>query len=250
MTKRSAIHFLTSAAFIAALVSANAAMVRLDELDLTAMTVGWGKPQPNLSVTQKPLAIGGVMFEHGVGTHAESEVTIQADGKATWFTAKVGVDDHASNTIASVEFLVFGDGRELWRSGVCRLGEKPRDCRVPLDGIKSLELVVTDADDGINCDHADWADAAFEFDGAPPQTVKTALPAEAAVLLTPPPPREPRINGPKVYGVRPGSPFLYRIPCTGKRPMRFRAKVCPRDWRSIHRAASSPAKLRNPERIA
>src|SRR5580698_5749720 len=40
-------------------------------------------------------------------------------------------------------------------------------------------------------------------------------PAEEAVLLTPPPPSKPHINGPEVYGVRPGSPFLYRIPCTG-----------------------------------
>ncbi len=52
-------------------------------------------------------------------------------------------------------------------------------------------------------------------------------PVEEAMLLTPPPPREPRINGPKVYGVRPGSPFLYRIPCTGNRPVSFRAEGLP-----------------------
>jgi alpha-galactosidase len=54
-----------------------------------------------------------------------------------------------------------------------------------------------------------------------------APPVEEAVLLTPPPPDEPRINGPAVYGVRPGSPFLYRIPCTGKRPVLFSAKGLP-----------------------
>jgi alpha-galactosidase len=52
-------------------------------------------------------------------------------------------------------------------------------------------------------------------------------PAEDEVLLTPPPPKEPRINGPEVYGARPGSPFLYRIPCTGERPITFRAKGLP-----------------------
>ncbi|HTF42521.1 MAG TPA: putative Ig domain-containing protein [Terriglobales bacterium] len=51
---------------------------------------------------------------------------------------------------------------------------------------------------------------------------------QEAVLLTPPAPREPRINGPKVYGVRPGSPFLYRIPCTGERPLHFRAEGLPK----------------------
>jgi len=40
-------------------------------------------------------------------------------------------------------------------------------------------------------------------------------------ILTPRPGPEPRINGPRVYGARPGHPFLYRIPCTGRRPIRF-----------------------------
>jgi len=40
-------------------------------------------------------------------------------------------------------------------------------------------------------------------------------------LRTPLAPETPRINGPVVYGVRPGHPFLYRIPCTGLRPIRF-----------------------------
>jgi alpha-galactosidase len=37
----------------------------------------------------------------------------------------------------------------------------------------------------------------------------------------------PRINGPKVYGARPGHPFLYRTRCTGVRPIRFSAEGLP-----------------------
>ncbi len=48
----------------------------------------------------------------------------------------------------------------------------------------------------------------------------TAL-AQEPGPLTPPPPAAPRINGPVVYGVRPGRPFVYRIPCTGMRPIAF-----------------------------
>jgi alpha-galactosidase len=55
----------------------------------------------------------------------------------------------------------------------------------------------------------------------------TIAPAGEAVLLTPPASKKPRINGPEVYGVRPGSPFLYRIPCTGERPIKFSAKNLP-----------------------
>jgi alpha-galactosidase len=44
---------------------------------------------------------------------------------------------------------------------------------------------------------------------------------EPADIRTPPPSAAPRINGPTVFGVRPGSPFLYTIPATGERPVTF-----------------------------
>jgi len=46
-------------------------------------------------------------------------------------------------------------------------------------------------------------------------------------ILTPPAPDKPRINGAKLYGVRPGSPVIYRIPLTGKRPMKLAVKHLP-----------------------
>ena len=73
--------------------------------------------------------------------------------------------------------------------------------------------------DDIHYDHADWADAVFHVAGAAPQAVDP--PVEQKVMLTPNPPPGPGINGPKVYGVRPGRPFIYRIPATGRRPMIF-----------------------------
>ncbi|MDX9880594.1 MAG: putative Ig domain-containing protein [Prolixibacteraceae bacterium] len=46
-------------------------------------------------------------------------------------------------------------------------------------------------------------------------------------IYTPAPKPQPRINGPLVYGCRPGHPFLYRIPCQGERPVRFSVKGLP-----------------------
>ena len=46
-------------------------------------------------------------------------------------------------------------------------------------------------------------------------------------ILTPAPKETPRINGAKVFGVRPGSPFFYTIAATGKRPMQFAVKGLP-----------------------
>jgi alpha-galactosidase len=44
---------------------------------------------------------------------------------------------------------------------------------------------------------------------------------EPKIILTPEPSPKPRINGAKLFGVRPGSPFLFKIPATGKRPMKY-----------------------------
>jgi alpha-galactosidase len=46
-------------------------------------------------------------------------------------------------------------------------------------------------------------------------------------ILTPLPSATPRINGANVFGVRPGSPFLFTIPATGERPVKFSADNLP-----------------------
>ncbi len=39
--------------------------------------------------------------------------------------------------------------------------------------------------------------------------------------------QKPEIHGPKQYGARPGNPFIYRVPATGERPMKFSATGLP-----------------------
>jgi len=46
-------------------------------------------------------------------------------------------------------------------------------------------------------------------------------------MLTPLAGDKPQINGARVFGVRPGSPFLFKIPATGKRPLTFAVKNLP-----------------------
>ncbi len=55
-----------------------------------------------------------------------------------------------------------------------------------------------------------------------------ALGAGELPILTPKPGPAPRINGPRAYGARPGRPFLYRIPSTGERPIRFSVEGLPK----------------------
>lgn len=206
-------------------LNATAETVWLDTLDLSQMTQGWGIPQTNRSIREQPLAIGGRKFERGVGTHAISTARIELAGGAERFLAFVGVDDHA-NGAATITFRIEADGRTLWRSGVMKPGDAAREAEVDLRGVKTLLLQVGDAGDGISFDHANWAEARFIVSGAKPQIV--AAPQEPAVILTPKPGPAPRINGPTVYGCRPGNPFLYRIPTQGERPMSFSVSGLPR----------------------
>ncbi len=47
------------------------------------------------------------------------------------------------------------------------------------------------------------------------------------VILTPKPGPTPRVNGPTIFGVRPGSPVIYTIPATGDRPITFSVENLP-----------------------
>jgi len=205
---------------------AQAQTVWLDQLDLSAATQGYGVPRKSKTVDGKPLTIAGKTFERGFGTHAESSLAIQLDGKATSFEALVGVDDEIQGHEPAVEFVVYGDGKKLWNSGVMKLGDAAKSCSVQLTGVKKLELVVTDGGNGNYYDHADWADAKFEAVGV--TTFATTNPVSSTpYILIPKAPATPRINGASVFGVRPGSPFQFLIPATGDRPMSFSVKGLP-----------------------
>jgi alpha-galactosidase len=201
--------------------------VRLSSLDLTKATQGWGKPQVDKNVRGTwPISVGGRKFDHGFGTHAPGALYVDLRGGCARFTAFVGVDDDVKgNPAASVTFQVVGDGRSLFRSGVMKAGQPAAKVDLDVKGMRTLALVVGAAGDGISFDNADWAGATFEVTGEQPETIDA--PREEAVILTPRPPRPPRINGPKVFGVRPGSPFLFTIPATGERPMEFSARDLP-----------------------
>ena len=207
--------------------TASAQTVWLDQLDLSAATQGYGTPNSNRSVDGKPLTIAGKTFEHGFGSHSESLLTIILDGKATSFTALVGIDDEVMGQKPAAEFVINGDGKKLWSSGIMHLGDAAIPCSVKLDGIKKLELLVTDGGNGNYYDHVDWVNAKFETTGA--TTFKTYNPvANEPYILTPKPSASPKITGAKVFGVRPGSPFQFLVTATGDRPMTFSATNLPK----------------------
>jgi alpha-galactosidase len=187
----------------------------------------YGQPRHDLSVDGHALSIGGRKFEHGLGTHANSSLQLTLDGKAERFTAFTGVDDESGRR-GSVIFKIYGDDALLWESAVMRGGDSPKFVDIDLRGVKTLILSVDSAGDNIDSDHADWAEMTIRMMESAPATLVTTIQQETAVILSPRAPPEPRINGPKVFGVRPGSPFLFTIPATGDRPMTFKARGLPK----------------------
>jgi alpha-galactosidase len=200
--------------------------VWLDKLDLSVATQGHGKPGINTSVDGKPMTIAGEVFKRGFGTHAESSLLIKLNGKAKKFSALVGIDDEIKAQSPAVEFEIYGDNKKLWSSGTMHLGDKAKPVSVDLKGVNRLELVVTDGGNGPYYDHADWVEAKFETTGV--STLETFNPiASEPYILTPKPGDTPKINSAGIYGVRPDSPFLFRIAATGERPMTFSAQNLP-----------------------
>ncbi|MBB5234091.1 NPCBM/NEW2 domain-containing protein [Deinococcus budaensis] len=131
----------------------------------TAASNGWGPIERDRSNGERspgdgrPLRIGGETFERGFGVHAGSSMTFDLGGQCSTFTASVGVDDEVGSR-GSVVFQVWnGTATKLFESGVMRGSDPPRSLSVPVEGVTDLRLVVTDAGDGLNYDHADWAGA-------------------------------------------------------------------------------------------
>jgi alpha-galactosidase len=202
--------------------------VGLDELDLAAMSCGWERPQARQAVGGNPLKIARKKFERGVGTHAPSWFAIDTGGEALRFEAQVGLDDEELvRGKGSAVFRIYADGRVAADSGVMHARQPARTLTADLAGARVVVLEVSDAGDGSAHDHADWCDAYFTVrDGAVLKPLPRP-PTEQMGILTPPPPREPRINGARVFGVRPGSPVLFTIPVTGERPVTLEVEGLP-----------------------
>lgn len=185
----------------------------------------FARPAADKSAANRPLRIAGRTFARGLGTQLETTVFLAAHG-ATRFTALVGVDD-ATPTDDPVTFEVWADGRTLWRSGELRRGQPAVPVNVEVRGARDLRLLTLESGRALSQAYADWADAAFEYSGTPPASVPFLPQPEEPYVLTPPARPEPRINGPRVFGVRPGHPFLFTIAASGDRPMTFAAEGLP-----------------------
>ncbi|MEN6386713.1 MAG: NPCBM/NEW2 domain-containing protein, partial [Phycisphaerales bacterium] len=208
----------------------------LDVLNICSSGLGNKKIRPDKNIYEQPITIAGKVYEKGCGTLAHSIIYVDLNKSVGKFKCYVGVDDTIipmtppTESNVSVKFRVLGDGKELYNSGIMKRGDAAKYVDLDVSNIKQMILVALQYGPS-NYTHcaeghpANWADARFEQVKEMPQIVLP--PMEEQYILTPPAPVKPRINGPKVYGVRPGNPVLFTIPKTGIRPIKFAVENMP-----------------------
>jgi alpha-galactosidase len=211
--------------FAASQDTASEETIWLSSLDVSRIEQGWGQARSNRSVDNRRMMIAGQRYQNGIGTHANSSIPLLLDGNGVELSGRAGLDDE-TNGRGSVVFQITADGKEIWTSGLMRPGDAAKEFTLDVKEVKSLVLLALDGGDGFDYDHADWVDLKITMinNGKPKLDIP---PIEDAVILTPKPAPSPRINGAKVFGVRPGSPFLFTIAATGDRPMTFSAEGLP-----------------------
>src|SRR5471030_2736476 len=137
-------------------------VVRLEDLELSAIRQSVNTPKKNLSTAGHPLTIAGKVYEHGLGTHAESYFRLDLNGLGKKFSALVGLDDDAGNFwVTGIRFWLEGDGKILARSRPVRRRQAPQPIEADLSGVRTLTLVVVASGFGVQGDHADWIDGQF-----------------------------------------------------------------------------------------
>jgi len=165
-------------------------------------------------------------FQRGIGAQSPCVLAFNLDKKALRFQAKIGNDDEGNSALA-LSYFVLGDGKILFERRNMKMGDNPVDVDVPLNGIKQLGLLVLDSVGGISNKrtYANWLDAkVLMTENNPILHVENK---GKKYILTPRIKSTPKINSPKIFGVRPGNPFLYNILASGNKPMLFHALNLP-----------------------
>jgi alpha-galactosidase len=129
-----------------------------------AATNGWGPVERDTSNGEQaagdgnPITIGGTVYAKGLGVHAPSDLSFYAGEVCERVTAEVGLDDE-KGTAGTVAFEVWADGVKVAATGVLTNAMPAEPLTADVTGAEVVRLVVTGGGDGVDSDHADWAQA-------------------------------------------------------------------------------------------
>jgi NPCBM/NEW2 domain len=97
---------------------------------------GWGGVHYDRLPPQSPLMCGGTLFVHGIYAHADAQHIYRLGKAWTTLSGSCGIGDDG---YGPVEFIILGDGKELWRSGEVKPGPA-KSFSVPVTGVSLIEL--------------------------------------------------------------------------------------------------------------
>jgi len=137
-------------------IPADEKTIAVSDLRFRSQVVGWGRVHRDEVLMEGSghcfLQVGDKFFASGLYAHASSRYEIELRRKWRSFRTSYGLQDgHAG----SVVFVVRGDGKELFRSGVIR-DHQPREANLDVSKVDVIELSVEDGGDGKSSDWGVW----------------------------------------------------------------------------------------------
>lgn len=138
----------------------------LSDLTPVSATNGWGAYERDRSNGElgssdgRLITLNGISYMKGLGVHAQSELLFNVPAGAKRFQSDIGIDDEIVQA-GSVIFKVFNGSNLLFSSTRITGSTATQSVDLSVVDMTQLKLVVEDAGDGKNYDHADWAMARF-----------------------------------------------------------------------------------------
>ena len=189
----------------------------LDDLDIPAFSDGIPGVSTKTSASGESIILGGVKYSRGLGISQIGLMVFQLDGNATQFSAIVGADDNA-NKAMETNIYILGDRKILFESGPMKVGDIPKKINLNLAGVKRFGILVK-TEPSSQKFYSDIANAQFTMlENKMPQPIAND---GERYILTPPVAKSPRINSPKIFGAKPGNPFLFTVVATGEAPITY-----------------------------
>lgn len=151
------------------LFKANGDSINLTDLNWEYATAGWNSVQKNKSISGGTLKVKGITYENGIGTHSKSIILFTIPEGCVRFKTFAALDQGGTSNEggSTVEFMVsttdptqrsVDPSKAIANSGrISRTSQREgKQLSVDIAGTAKLYLVVTDAGENFNNDHADW----------------------------------------------------------------------------------------------
>jgi hypothetical protein len=104
------------------------------------------------------MSIGGRTFDGCISMRPNTEIEYDLNGLFDTFSAGVGLDGGARGD-RKVEFVVVGDGKELWRSDELTVADGLKSLKLNISGVRRLVLRVAGAGQMRRGPMAGWVEA-------------------------------------------------------------------------------------------